>query len=235
MGSELPEAEAMRPASGSGSGSGTLRSSNTPQADNAHKQHWPDLDANLEELLTKAQELLAQQRKAQGSKPGAKNRNEGAKAAINVTTKSRPDTLPKGPGQRVSVARTATPYSGAGGRRQGAKKNSSTVQREARKAQTVGEQGGVSHPVSLDDDTWSEATDKGSRGEHEEEPEASTPGTSGPSQRQALEQEVSTQVQHEGRATQQGGNQYQHSQLWDPGWGGEFDPTRSSGVSKRPN
>ncbi|KAJ1103735.1 hypothetical protein NDU88_001156 [Pleurodeles waltl] len=66
------------------------------------------------------------------------------------------------------------------------------------KAQTDREQGGVSQPVSRDDETWSEAMEEDGGGEHEDEPRVSIAATSGPSQRQAVAQEGETQVQREG-------------------------------------
>ncbi|KAJ1136602.1 hypothetical protein NDU88_003017 [Pleurodeles waltl] len=67
----------------------------------------PELDADLEELIAKARELLTQQKKVQV----AKNINE---RAMNEATKRKPDTLPKSPGQGTLVARTSAPSKGAG-------------------------------------------------------------------------------------------------------------------------
>ncbi|KAJ1190196.1 hypothetical protein NDU88_006934 [Pleurodeles waltl] len=164
----------------------------------------PELGADLEELLTKTWELLAQQKKALGNKSAARSTSERVEGARDVTTKRRSGTLPKGPTQRICVARIAAPPKITGDWGQGTRRNTSTARREVCKASTDREQGGASHNVSQDDETWSEATDQNSRAEHEEGLEVSMAATSGINHRQTVAHEGETQAQRNEQMSQGG-------------------------------
>ncbi|KAJ1211275.1 hypothetical protein NDU88_006636 [Pleurodeles waltl] len=119
------------------------------------------LDADLEALLDKAQELLVQQ-KAQESKPGETNIADGSNAAGVVVTRKRPGTLPKGPGQGARVARMAACSTGA--RWQGTKKNTSMAQGRGGKVPTNVGKSGADRTDAQIDEAGFEATDQTAEG-----------------------------------------------------------------------
>ncbi|KAJ1123927.1 hypothetical protein NDU88_002394 [Pleurodeles waltl] len=132
----------------------------------------PELDVDLEELLLKARLLPAQKRKAQDSSlkgmQGAKDASHGEKATKDVISSKEPGTPPKGPRNRVHVARTCAPSNGPGAEGQGAKKIATKVGRLAREPQRYGKEGGDRPTVSPDEEARSEATndDSGSEPQH---------------------------------------------------------------------
>ncbi|KAJ1179267.1 hypothetical protein NDU88_004501 [Pleurodeles waltl] len=186
------------------------------------RNNGPELDADLEALLDKAGELLAQQKRGQRNKPCQGLTMDGAVQAGVKANKTRSGPLPKGPEKGTLVARMAAPIRVTENRQQNSKRTKQLHPKGTAKLLMARSQGAwvaQPHPGTRLGRTAQRWTVEWNviRGL---EP------TSRPPQGSTVEKQF-MRMRHShsavGRGAKQGDTCRHHHKAWDPSWGGKYD------------